>query len=97
MGENDIYFRKYIKKITYGLYSPPSANTAMSELVNVYAETEHGTLISRIKGHFKNFSFWRSVPYGTVPYRTRPREMAYFFRLLMKKKCVGTRVGILAS
>ncbi len=56
----------------------------------------HGELISRITGHFKNFSFWRTLQYGTVPYRARPREMAYFFQLLIKK-CVGTRVGILAS
>ncbi len=40
MGENDIYFRSYIKRITYGRYSPPTANTALSELVNLYAETE---------------------------------------------------------
>jgi hypothetical protein len=40
MGENDIYFRNYIKKITDGRYSPPTANTAYSELVNLYAETE---------------------------------------------------------
>lgn len=40
MGETDIYFRNYIKKITYGRYSPPTANTALSELVNLYAETE---------------------------------------------------------
>ncbi len=39
MGENDIYFRNYIKKITYNRYSPPTANTALSELVT-YAETE---------------------------------------------------------
>ena len=40
MGENDIYFRIYIKKITHGRYSPPTANTAISELVNLYDETE---------------------------------------------------------
>jgi hypothetical protein len=40
MGENEIYFRNYIKKITYGHYSPPTANTAIFELVDVYAETE---------------------------------------------------------
>jgi hypothetical protein len=40
MGDNDIYFRNYIKKITYGRYSPPTTNTAIYELVNLYAETE---------------------------------------------------------
>ncbi len=40
MGENDIHFRNYIKKITYGRYSSPTSNTALSELVNLYAETE---------------------------------------------------------
>ncbi len=40
MGENDIHFRNYIKKITYGRYSPPTANTALSELVDLYAKTE---------------------------------------------------------
>ena len=41
MDENDIYFRNYIiKKITYGRYSPPTVNTPISELVNLYIETE---------------------------------------------------------
>ena len=40
MGENDIYFRNDIKKITYGRYSSPTADTALSELVKFYAETE---------------------------------------------------------
>jgi len=38
--ENDIYFSNYIKKITYGRYLPPTSCTAISELVNVYVETE---------------------------------------------------------
>ena len=40
MGENDIYFRNSIKKITSGRYSPPTANNAYCELVNLYVETE---------------------------------------------------------
>jgi hypothetical protein len=40
MGKNDIYFRSYIKRTTYDRYSPPTANTALFELVNLYAETE---------------------------------------------------------
>ncbi len=40
MGETDIHFRNYIKKITYGRYSPPTAYTALSELVILYVETE---------------------------------------------------------
>jgi len=40
MGETDTYFRNYIKNITYGRCSPPIANTALSELVNLYAEIE---------------------------------------------------------
>ena len=41
MGENDIHFRNCIKKITYARYAPPTANTALSELVSLYVETEH--------------------------------------------------------
>ena len=40
MGENDVHFRNYIKMITHYRYSPPSANTCLSELVNLYADTE---------------------------------------------------------
>ncbi len=32
--------RIILKKITYGRYSPPIANTVMSELVKLYSETE---------------------------------------------------------
>ena len=40
MCENDKAFRVFIKKITYGRYTPPCANTAYSELINLVAETE---------------------------------------------------------
>ena len=40
MGETEIHFRNYIKKIIYGRYSPPTANTALFELVHLYAKTE---------------------------------------------------------
>jgi hypothetical protein len=38
--EHDKAFRVFIKKITYGRYVPPCANTAYSELINLIAETE---------------------------------------------------------
>ena len=37
--EHDKAFRVFIKKITYGRYTPPCANTAYSELLNLVAET----------------------------------------------------------
>ncbi len=40
MGENDVYFRSYTKKITYERYTPLTANTVVFELANVYVETE---------------------------------------------------------
>ncbi len=55
-----------------------------------YYDTRQGSLISRIMGHFKNFSFWRTVPYQNMAFQ-------YFFPLFINKPRVGTRVGILAS
>jgi hypothetical protein len=40
MGETDKPFRAFIKKITFGRYSPPCAATVNSELINLYAEIQ---------------------------------------------------------
>ena len=40
MGENDVAFKAFIKKITFGKYLPPCAATCLSELLNLAVETE---------------------------------------------------------
>jgi hypothetical protein len=40
LPENDKPFRSWIKKITYGRYTPPAEATVHSELCKLHAETE---------------------------------------------------------